>query len=148
MNRHRTGSTRSQYKPVLLLLCCALLLAACQEPVCLPDSVTYTNDLETLPAPVLAAAGELSAPLMVDIRGKTIPVDRVIEGPVCNDYWTGTIYVGCNIEIPAWDTDDPPTFFEKCDLVIEPDTVIYVASHNDTAYYKGCSCHTGGEALP
>jgi hypothetical protein len=28
---------------------------------------------------------------------------------------------------------------------MEPDTVVYVAYHNDAAYYKGCSCHVNGE---
>jgi len=28
-------------------------------------------------------------------------------------------------------------------LNIAPNTVVYVAAHNDAPYYKGCSCHTG-----
>jgi hypothetical protein len=80
---------------------------------------------------------------MVEIGGETIEVDRVIEGPLCNDIWSGVIYVACNIQVEDWSTKKNPTFLENCALTIGPDTVIYVAAHNDTPYYNGCSCHTG-----
>ncbi len=82
-------------------------------------------------------------PLMVEIRGKESEVDRVVHGSFCDDTWDGKVYVACDLEIPAW--DDAPTFLEDCSLTIEPGTVVYVAAHNDEAFYKGCSCHTGEE---
>lgn len=73
-------------------------------------------------------------------------MDKVIEGPLCNDTWNGTVYVTCNVQVYAW--EEHPTFLKNCDLKIEPGTVVYVAYHNDTAYYNGCSCHTGEIAEP
>jgi hypothetical protein len=68
-------------------------------------------------------------------------VDRVVEGPLCNGTWSGTVYVTCNVQVYPW--EEKPTFLKDCDLTIEPGTVVYVADHGDEPYYKGCSCHTG-----
>ena len=46
------------------------------------------------------------------------------------------------------DDEDNPLFLKGCDLHIEPNTIVYVADHNDQPFYKGCSCHTGKEPLP
>ena len=70
-------------------------------------------------------------------------VDRVVQGPLCNDTWHGKVYVDCDIQIAAW--EETPKFLSECDLVIAPGTVVFVAAHNDAAYYKGCSCHTAEE---
>jgi len=77
----------------------------------------------------------------VEIGGKTVLVDRIVEGPLCNDTWSGTIYVTCNVQVYPW--EGQPTFLDDCDLTIEPGTVVYVADHGDEPYYKGCSCHYG-----
>ena len=77
---------------------------------------------------------------MVEIRGKETQVDRIVHGDFCTDHWEGKIYVACDLQIPAW--EDAPVFLEACSLSIEPGTVVYVAAHNDEAFYKGCSCHT------
>jgi len=68
-------------------------------------------------------------------------VDRVVTGPLCNDRWKGTIYVGCDVQVMEW--EETPLFLKDCDLSIEPGTVVFVAYHNDEPYYNGCSCHTG-----
>ena len=80
------------------------------------------------------------------IGGKTINVDKVVEGPLCNDAWSGTVYVTCSVQVYAW--QETPTFLKNCNLSIAPETVVYVAYHNDTAYYTGCSCHTGEITAP
>jgi len=80
-------------------------------------------------------------PIPVEINGRLIPMDRIVEGPLCNDSWSGKVYVGCGVRVAEWIED--PLFLKNCDLVIEPGTVVYVAAHNNEAYYKGCSCHTG-----
>jgi hypothetical protein len=67
-------------------------------------------------------------------------VDKVVEGPLCNDVWSGTVYVSCNVQVVAW--VEEPVFLKNCYLTIEPGTVVYVAYHNNAAYYNGCSCHT------
>lgn len=73
-------------------------------------------------------------------------VDKIVEGPLCNDTWSGTVYVGCNVEVYRWEKS--PDFLQNCNLSIQPGTIVYVAYHNDTAYYNGCSCHTGELAGP
>lgn len=76
-------------------------------------------------------------------------VDRVIHGPICNDTWRGIIYVACDVQVSEWDEEQGPFFLDYCDLTIEPGTIVYVAAHNDTAYFKGCSvCHTNEGVTP
>jgi hypothetical protein len=89
-------------------------------------------------------------PVQVEIGGKMITVDRLVEGPLCNDTWSGTVYVGCSAMVgqSKMDADENPLFLQGCDLHIEPNTIVYVAAHNDAAYYKGCSCHTGEDPIP
>jgi hypothetical protein len=89
-------------------------------------------------------------PIKVEIGGKMISIDRLVEGPLCNDTWSGTVYVGCNTVVgqSRMDAEENPLFLQGCNLNIEPNTTIYVAAHNDTAFYKGCSCHTGEDPIP
>jgi len=127
---------------LILLFLCGLLMgctgtrAACPQNT---ESPRPTLDLETLkassptPGPV--------TPVLVKIGGKEMQVDMLVSGPVCNDRWQGTVYVSCEAQVAPW--EELPLFFEQCDLEIEPGTVVYVGAHNDTAYYQGCSCHTG-----
>jgi hypothetical protein len=128
--------------PVLLFANIILLLTACQStPACprLTGTPQYLSisELEKLPsAPALS-----SGPIEVEINGKMITVDKVATGPLCNDYWKGIIYVACDVQVLKW--EDTPLFLKNCDLSIESGTVVYVAYHNDAAYYNGCSCHTG-----
>jgi hypothetical protein len=77
----------------------------------------------------------------VEIGGRQVPVDRIVSGPLCNDDWHGTVYVSCGVRVAEW--YDNPFFLKDCQLNVEPGTVVYVAAHNDAAYYQGCSCHTG-----
>lgn len=132
---------------VVWLLGVLFLLAACQTtPVCPPDSVTYVEDPSMLPdLPAPDEVGPTPTPTMVDIGGKTIEVDRVIHGPLCNDRWSGRIYVACDVQIVEWTEEEGSYFLDGCDLMIEPGTVVYVAAHNNAPYYKGCaSCHATG----
>ena len=122
-----------------ILLCSVLLLSACKAE-CPPERISYLDDVTLFPQITSAADLENdSSPTWIDIKGKETQVDRVITGPVCNDYWSGMVYVTCDIQIAAWQTD--AFFFQYCDLDIEEDTVVYVEAHNDKAYYEGCSCH-------
>ncbi len=125
----------------LLALTMLLLAAACQqEPVCPPPTGTPNflsvppNELP-IPAPAVLA--------QVEINGKPVQVDKVVEGPLCNDTWSGTVYVTCNVQVYPWEDEEQPLFLKGCNLDIAPNTVVYVADHNDTVYYNGCSCHTG-----
>jgi hypothetical protein len=87
-----------------------------------------------------------SAAVTVDVGGKQLSVDRVVSGPLCNDDWHGTVYVSCDVQVAEW--HDSPTFLKDCQLNVKPGTVVYVAAHNNTAYYQGCSCHTAEISTP
>ena len=124
----------------LALMC----LSACQPqaPVCPPVTGTphfLTIPPEALPTPTPAAE---PLPTLVKIGGRSILVDKVVAGPLCNDTWRGSVYVTCNVQVYPHEQDQP-LFLKDCDLDIAPDSVVYVAWHNDAPYYKGCSCHTG-----
>ena len=127
--------------PFILLVSSILLLTSCAEkPVC-PNSnedkqYLTPEELASLDVPALA-----TEPTEVSIGGKKMMVDKLVSGPLCNDRWQGTVYVGCDVQVMEW--SETPLFLKDCDLTIEPGTVVYVADHNDAAYYNGCSCHTG-----
>jgi hypothetical protein len=127
------------FVPALLILS---FLSACatQASVCLPG--TGTPDFLTVPPNELPIPSP-AVPAQVEINGKPVQVDKVVEGPLCNDTWSGTVYVTCNVQVYPWKDERQPLFLNGCDLDIAPNTVVYVADHNDTAYYNGCSCHTG-----
>jgi hypothetical protein len=132
-----------KYRKVLLILAVmALFAGACErkDTVCPPDSVTYTQDQapETnAKAPGSAMGSPTPAP--VEISGKTRLFDKVVHGAFCEDDWSGTVYVACDVQVATW--ADKPTFLDECSLSITEGTVVYVASHNNEAFYKGCSCH-------
>jgi hypothetical protein len=128
---------------VIIAIALGIGLSACQ-PACPPDSIRY---ISPPPAGVAVEASVTapppSQPQEIEIRSlfgtKSITVDEVIEGYLCDDTWRGTLYVTCNIEIPAW--EEEAYFFQECDPIIEPGALIYVAAHNDKAYSQGCTCH-------
>lgn len=129
---------------ILIILACSASACQRQSTVCPEKSITYFTDIESISTP--ANSDLIPTPALVEIKGKMTEVDRVIHGPICADTWEGTIYVACDIQIAEW--AEAPLFFKECPLTIESETKIYVAAHNDTAYYKGCSCHTGELAEP
>ena len=131
-----------QLRLYLFLAIALVTLSGCQaeKPGC--PLVGSTGNYLTIPPESLPSTiTTFSTPATKKIRGRNITVDKIIEGPLCNDLWSGTVYVTCNVQIYEW--TEKPLFLKNCNLSISPDTVVYVAYHNDTAYYKGCSCHTG-----
>ena len=133
----------------LLASIAALFLSACQPKASAcqwkTDTLRYLTELPTQDLSTLTP-GPPPTPIEMKIGNRKILVDKVVEGPLCNDTWSGTVYVTCNVQVYQW--EDQPTFLKDCNLTIEPGTVVYVAYHNDSAYYKGCSCHTGETAGP
>lgn len=111
-----------------------LLLAACISSSCPEGEVTYLSPPYP-PAPEL----EDIEPQAIIINRQEILVDRVITGPVCNDTWSGTVYLTCDIQVPAWEED--PFFWQDCNLNIEDGTVVIVEAHKNKEYTDGCSCH-------
>ena len=138
-------------------ICIAFLFIVLCLPACdRKNNVCPSLEGTPIPKPLLSELKALPppapqmVPIQVEIGGKMVKVDRLVEGPLCNDTWSGTVYVGCNAMVgqSTMDADQNPLFLQGCDLHIEPNTIVYVAAHNDAAYYKGCSCHTGGDPIP
>jgi len=125
----------------IFLALAAAALTSCQRTpqVCPPP--TGTPVYLTSPAPTAIPLPLDTAPVPVQVGGRTIAVDQVVEGALCNGAWSGTVYVGCDVQVMPW--EEHPTFLKDCELEIDPGTVVYVAYHNDAPYYAGCSCHTG-----
>ncbi len=124
-------------------LALASLLVSCggEAAQCLPAaerSAYLAVPPETLPTPTPRPSAN---PLVVKIGERSVSVDQVVEGPLCHGAWKGTVYVTCDVQVYPW--EGQPTFLQKCDLAIEPGTVVYVAYHGNAAYYQGCSCHVG-----
>jgi hypothetical protein len=118
----------------LFLLLIPVLLTACISSSCPPESVTYLE-----PPYPSEISGEGSGQQLMAIKGEEVLVDRVITGPVCNDTWSGTVYLTCDIQVPAWEED--PFFWQDCDLEIAEGAQVYVEAHKDKLYTDGCSCH-------
>jgi len=128
--------------PALVIALCASCgqqapskdLPSCPRATGTPHYLTVRPDLLPTPEP-------FPTPTQVEIGGRSLLVDRVVEGSLCNGTWSGTVYVTCNVQVYPW--VEQPTFLQDCSLTIEPGTVVYVADHGDQPYYKGCTCHTG-----
>jgi hypothetical protein len=132
--------------PVFILFGCERNNTVCPPDEGTPQPALQLADLLEEPPPALA----VSTPIQVEIQGRLMEVDKVVDYPLCNDIWSGTVYVSCEAQVAEaeLDADANPLFLKGCNLNIEPNTVVYVAAHNDAAYYKGCSCHTGKAPLP
>lgn len=98
---------------------------------------------EALPT---ATVGPSPTPVVMRLGGKDVRINKVVSGPLCNDAWSGNVYVTCDVQVYPWDKN--PTFFQGCNLQIAPGTVVYVASHNDAPYYNGCTCHSERSTKP
>jgi hypothetical protein len=132
-----------RYRLYFVLTITAIMLCACQpaEPFCPAGSITYREPGSPFSVPESLSSPVNSEPLPVMIRGEEMAFDQVISGPLCNQALRGKVYVACDVEVYAW--EGRSNFLDDCDFRVEPGTVIYVAAHNNTAYYKGCaSCHT------
>lgn len=137
-----------RYRYLLPVFVILIVLSGCSQPKPTCPIITGTPryisvSVDELPTPTTSSS---TGPIVAQIRGKTMTVDKIVEGPLCNDTWSGTVYVGCNVEVYRWEKS--PDFLQNCNLSIQPGTIVYVAYHNDTAYYNGCSCHTGELAGP
>ena len=139
---------QNRYIQFILLLLFVFSLSGCErnKTVCPPDEGTFRPalqlaDLINQPPPASAS----SEPIQVEIQGKSMEVDKLVDYPFCNDNWNGTVYVSCDAQVAEaeLDVDSNPLFLKGCNLNIAPNTIVYVAAHNDAAYYNGCSCHSG-----
>jgi hypothetical protein len=138
---------------LITLFALTLFLTTCSRAntVCPPDEGTQQAALQLVAVLEMTPPPSSSpAPIQVEIRGKMMEVDKLVDYPLCNDNWSGTVYVSCDAQVAEaeLDVEANPLFFKGCNLNIEPNTVVYVAAHNDAPYYKGCSCHTGEAPQP
>ena len=136
----------------LIFLLFAIVVSACQRTnnVCPPDVGTLQPRPDLLDLIAMPPPDSHPDPVTIEIGGKLQTVDKLVDYPLCNDAWRGIVYVSCDVQVALAESDDQdnPLFFKGCDLQIEPGTIVYVADHNDAAYYKGCSCHTGEDPIP
>ncbi len=89
-------------KTYTVLFLASLALSACERKatVCPEGSVTYISDMESFPKlPATGNPEQASGPVTVEVRGKKMKFDRLVEGPVCNIKLSGKVYVGCDIHI-------------------------------------------------
>jgi hypothetical protein len=130
----------------IFLTAVSFLLAGCgnKAPAC--PTPNGTPQYLTLPPADLPTPTPASGPFNVSVGKAELQVDKLVQGALCNDHWSGTVYVGCDVQVYPW--TDQPTFLKDCQLTIDPQTVVYVAYHNNAAYYTGCSCHTGVTPAP
>lgn len=118
------------------------LLSACMDArsLCTPGMINYRERSNPFPS---ISEKQLN-PQQIEIKGKLKNFDHLVSGQLCNNHLEGLVFVGCDIEIYAW--EDKSNFLDNCDFTVAPDAIIHVAAHNNTAYYKGCnSCHMSGE---
>jgi hypothetical protein len=124
----------------LTITCIALILSGCGAQ-CPEGTISYLTDLST----VLVSPDDSPrfGPKTLEVRTlfgrKSVEFDEVIRGVICEDQWSGTVYVTCEIEIPAW--KENPFFLQDCPISIDPNTTVYVEAHRDKSYHDGCSCH-------
>jgi hypothetical protein len=137
---------KNQDRYSLVLLVGLAFLASCGSKPAFCPIPTGTPAFLTVPPDQLPDPTPMTGLVEVKIGANTIKADKVVSGPLCNDAWSGIVYVTCDVQVYPW--QEKPTFLERCSLDIAPDTVVYVAYHNNTAYYQGCSCHTGETAAP
>lgn len=139
LNRFIAASFRHGMLPGLLVVW-LVALAGCSR-----QSTVCATDPPNLPVEQRQALsvqdGSEQAAIEIRVRNRPVRVDQIVHGSLCDAEWSGTVYVDCDVTVPEWDPEQAPTFFEGCDLTIEDNTVVYVAYHNDEAYYTGCSCH-------
>ena len=130
----------------LFLTACERTNTVCPTDEGTPQPALQLVDLIKESPPALTTNG----PTQVEIQGRMTEVDKVVNYPLCNDDWSGRVYVSCDVQVAdsKLDAQENPLFLKGCDLKIAPNTVVYVAAHNDAAFYKGCSCHTGVTPLP
>lgn len=140
-----------RYCSVFLAALLVFLLPGCaaDQPACPTGEGTQRaapalKDLLELPPP------SSSGPIEVLVGGRTMQVDKLVDYPLCNDNWSGTVYVSCEVQVAQAELDagSNPLFLQGCNLKIAANTVVYVAAHNDAAFYQGCSCHAGTASEP
>lgn len=143
---------RNRIPLLLLTIFSMLFLAACgrNKTTCPPSTESTAPALQLSELIETTGPSKPLGPVSVDIQGKPMEVDKLVDYPLCNDEWSGTVYVSCEARVAEaeLDADSNPLFLKGCNLNIAPNTVVYVAAHNDASFYKGCSCHSGGAPQP
>jgi len=125
---------------ILLLMPYVLLIASCLPTP--PPELLYTRTPQPAPASTSTMALDTdpsATPAMVEIGGRTVSIDKIVDGMLCDDVWSGTIYVTADVRVNPW--VDEPAFLRECILEVRAGTVVYVAAHPGETFYKGCTCH-------
>jgi hypothetical protein len=142
---------KSKYLIIVWMAVLVAALSACQRERtgCLVEGATPRPALVLADLLMTPAPEGPSGPVSVEIKGKEVMVDKLVDYPLCNDTWRGIVYMSCQAQVALaeLDQEDNPLFLAGCNLDIAPNTIVYVEAHNDAAYYKGCSCHTGEDPV-
>jgi hypothetical protein len=144
--------SQNRYSYCCLMILFAFVLFGCErnKTVCPPHEGTPRASLQLADLIKMPVRSDSPEPVEAVIGGKKIAVDKLVNYPLCNDNWSGTVYVSCEAQVAEAElnADSNPLFLKGCNLHIAPNTIVYVAAHNDAPYYKGCSCHTGAAPQP
>jgi hypothetical protein len=102
----------------LLFFALLILLGACQQAtlVCPPATGTpeyLTGSSDQLPTPTPPSGSQTML-----VGRKEIRVDKLVEGPLCNDTWRGTVYVACDVQVYPWQED--PSFLRNASWRLSP----------------------------
>jgi hypothetical protein len=136
---------KKRWLVILLLVLISFVAAGCGRKSTVCDTEPPNLPVEVRQSLSISEdGGELVFPAEIKLRNRMVYVDKIVHGFVCDDQWSGTVYVDCDVEVREYEVvdEEEANFFVGCDLQIEEGTVVYVAFHNDEVYYKGCSCHT------
>ena len=95
-----------------------LLFTACERERtgCIDENTTLlpkpqlTDLIAQTPVPNTS-----DSPIEVEIKRKIVLVDKLVDYPLCNDYWRGTVYVSCEAQVAdaELDADENPLFFKE-----------------------------------
>ena len=78
-----------------ILFGCERNSTVCPQDEGSPQPALQLADLLAAQPPITNSA----APIQVEIQGKVIEVDKVVDYPLCNDNWSGTVYVSCEAQV-------------------------------------------------
>ncbi len=120
----REAEMNSNKQFLIVLLTLALGVTSCATV-----QATPTASMTPSPAPTYTPSPTATPePLYAEIKGERVRVDRIVHGVICNDTWSGIVYVDGDIFQRDKSPDGSP-----CILEIKPGTEVYRAANSDVA---------------
>lgn len=113
----KTTNSKSLFSFMIMLL-----LLACKPQAATPTAIRVANNTTAPTNTPTPSPTATSTPIYAEIRGEMLEVDQIAHGEICNEVWSGIVYVDGDILVE-----------EGCRLTIEPGTQIYVAANQDNS---------------